>query len=60
MVLMRSVNLETAFRMEFSRQDRNDITQDGEINGKINGKINDKMQNGISDAQEPFPDWWRH
>ena len=37
--------------MEFSRQDRNDITQDGEINGKINGEINDKMQNGISDAE---------
>lgn len=37
------VNEETAFTMEFSRQDRNDITQDGEIN--------DKMQNGISDAE---------
>lgn len=45
------VNEETAFTMEFSRQDRNDITQDGEINGKINGEINDKMQNGISDAE---------
>lgn len=48
---MSYVNEETAFTMEFSRQDRNDITQDGEINGKINGEINDKMQNGISDAE---------
>ncbi len=33
--------------MEFSRQDRNVISPDGEINGIINGEIKD----GISDAE---------
>jgi len=41
------INEETSFTMEFSRQDRNVISPDGEINGIINGEIKD----GISDAE---------